>query len=807
MYIDPKFKVQTIDAGGFKSDTVESDTSTQDQNIKDYFLNPSTPSSGLDLSPDSTTNTNDIHDPYTMGDMTSRGITVDENGTGEEWLTSFPPTPEEIFANNDYAAQNPEELASRYEKAKVDILKLRDAFITALSSSDVTASEREKLNTRVGLIDTKVLPKIDVSLLSISQLSTKIDASAIEEFRLMKDLDGDHHIGRRGFAGSLGVVTVKGVDYLIDPITKNIVSQPTKLPDFEPRLTTNTGIELKSHGTTATEKADVVLGLSSAAFTNSSPYGTAYDISIPEVLYRSVKADEWGNKKLYDGWAKDDSKGIYQKVPDNLSKYEQVKITKVEVESVAVTKEITNADGTKSRVEVKSENGTTLYHHKLVLYNGEDKAGVIRLEGMEGGPAAATLEGGGSYTAASSVGLSINGDNRLSPLELDASGLKSTGKHSVADLQATLTTLSGATITPPTATEEDTVAGDKARRGNAAFDENLTKAISSGNTDQFIESTTDTTGTTEGAPTTLLGQKSGLFTRGIYGDITGTEYNDVFQVPDMNWYSEDMKQYKPEHAAAIKKGDPLYSTRVDGRGGNNVMVGGTGDHYFYNASFAWITTENTDDENFITTPDSQVNYGYSTAASGNIGASSSINPKSFVHIGGGHAYVYNPSQLDQAALQKAASKYLIDAQKAYLAAHPDATLENDPNFPTEEKLSADIEREINKLEANQHNDYYECVAGSAAYSNTDAIDIVGEHSQGMTLQDILSAAEEPMSDWWDAVTEIPAVNAAEIQSSWDDVMLGESEMFKEMDSFFEEMFGGTSQIFEKLGLTNITGTE
>ncbi|MDZ4224420.1 MAG: hypothetical protein U1D33_00790, partial [bacterium] len=111
--------------------------------------------------------------------------------------------------------------------------------------------------------------------------------------------------------------------------------------------------------------------------------------------------------------------------------------------------------------------------------------------------------------------------------------------------------------------------------------------------------------------------RTGIFIKGIRGNITGTDANDIIVVPAPN--EEKLRDLLAYGAAEITPDMPVYATVVDGRGGRNIVVSKGGDLYAREVTFLWRESETEGDRVYVHTSNKE-SHSHAT----------------FIHIGDEH---------------------------------------------------------------------------------------------------------------------------------------------------------------------------
>lgn len=814
----------------------------QNNPVEDYFDNAfGNGASGT--TPGSTVGNPDPIDDYTFGDIQAGQAVADDGADTSAWLSNFPPSLEEIVAGNENAVAYLDLVMQRYEQAKSDLRRLRDTYNQALASGTLSITQAESLNSRLGLI-TQALARCDSEIQKVTQQSGRQEILYIDELQSMQDLDNNGWVGRARANGSYYVrQNTDGTTTFFDPRTRRAIPNPLMDPEYEPRITDSGSLAIvdneSAHEMPTGETVDLNLRLTPEALSNFSQeniYQAPIDIGIPEYIWVEKRGEGDGEEPfqmqfnseaaedkmvIYDNWSSEG--GLHQVIPSDMSRYMQVQVTEVKIRSVDSG--------------LKDAAGNILYDHVVELYNGDYLISRMQIEGFNGeGPGSTATQGGGNYVSASTVGFSIHGSQRATPVRIDASDYISTGYHRFSGVAEKLG------ISAPGNTN-----GDEKFYNNVNFFEAGEYSQNGGiERDRYVQANLPTGPHAVSDPMFMardpsenpeLSAHTGIFVRDLRGDITGTNFNDVIMTDGVNELSEYARDHLPEDRREIQKGDAFYSNRIQADRGNNIVVAGRGDNYIFDATLAWIEGGG-NDENYITTP--RVVPG----RQGSSGSQNQLNPSTFVHVDGGSAHIVNPDEIDNRAMGRAedeAVRIVGQLLSAYNGDEFDTIFDlvrglglselrsSAPSSPNNDNLITvakqgnlqdtviidkrlfeangkdELENIItdileNSVGSAEHNDYYESVSGSASYTDPDDEDIVGSpSSEVLDAETITSVANEPMQKWYEELTRVPEVDETGPQISWDDVMGASTELDSEMNSFFGEMFGGINDLFGDSG--------
>jgi len=761
-------KVSTVGKG----QSADASSANQNEQVEDYFETAfgdenGTNSTGNKASAGSTGNP---LDSYTAGDINNGQVNGDPYTNSADGLINFPPSLEEVVAGNPSSMEYLDLLAIKYEKAEEGLRELIENYRMTLPN--VSASEAADLQLRMDAA-TQAIVRCGSERGKIATLAEQQGNTYLKEIDEMKDLNNDNWIGRPNHKGSYYVkYNDDGTITYLDPVTKRAVINPVMDRAYSAQFTNNDNLNMISadeSGYDGENIVDLYLKLTEEALSNedNGKFGCPVDIGIPEYVWVERDPDAEGAYKwqyedegaateskivLYNEW-ESGSDGIKQKVPENLSNYIQVQITGVKVSSVPSG--------------YIASDGTELFDHVIEFKNNTDVLTRIVVEGFKTGQglpfAAALKDDGGNYVAPSTVGISLHGQDRANPLEIDASSLNSTGRHLVPNLVTELKL------------------GDAASDGEMAYKENVGNFTEKAHTTQYYEVTNGSAGwkpenhdwdanayaygsyndrymsqsEKPGDNDTLMNFHSGIFISGVRGDITGTANNDVIETLGVDEFSEYALEHLPDERRKIMKTDPFYYNRVNSDGGNDIVICGAGDNYVLGATFVQIKNSKNQDDNIIVTPDIPNNKVTNDGGR--------RNPKCYIDVDGGSTTsIYNPNEYD---FSKGGGD--ADDQEAWTGAHND--------------------------------DYYNITRGKRKFSKSNDDDIsessrVSE-SLGVDRITALDDSDTEMEKWYDELTKVPELDEDEVGSSWDEVMGAKNDLDNEMNSFFEEMFGGFENLF------------
>lgn len=812
----PKFKVSTVNTGGNASDkTMQADTVADpmsDGDIEDYFENSfgDPLSNNEPASKSKTDNANPLND-YTMNDIQDGAVVGDPNADVAEWLAGFPPSLNDIIAGNEKAISYLDMIRERYQKAWEDVSKLKVTYEQTIAAGGLTSNEIQLLNERIELANL-ALAKCEQEIANLDTLEKQMDGLHQKELSIGKDMNNDSWLGKPFTKGSYFIIhNTDGTITLIDAVTKKAIPCPFLDPTYKPQLTTDGSLEMIDIETIYNEgqnalnnfnsevvldeetgeykyvggtggtagKVDLFLRLTEEAFTaaDGRRFDVASDIGIPQNLwversyedsaepYKIEYDDDLGFNRysLYDNWSADG--GIHQEVPTDLSKYVQINVN--------------NAILKSEETGLTDPSGEKLYHHFLELYNDTTLIARIRIEGYVGtGPLAANTAEGVSYIAASTASFAINGDQRVSPIEFDASGMRSTGRHVMSEDK--LEEIVG----PPPASEIGQMAYNETFGGFTST--NLTTWSYNGTGWEAVEHDfSDGYGAYKdrymppdlmpAESDSVFGFRTGIFIEGLRGSITGTSYNDVIHTIGVNEKSPYVNDKMPEDIQPILKGDAYYSNIVNSQGGNDVVVAGQGDNYIIGATLVKVNAGSKDD-NYIATP-SIKNLGGQLPKD----QKKSRNPKVYVNVEGGSE--------TQVALPES---------------------EFDYSDVDQEKASTEGGNAFDKMDDSYVDDYLDIDSGSVKvfgqlFEGESSVSAALLDSEGMDKAGIETAAGEAYDLLMDELSGVPDVDESQVEAAWDEVMTQKTSLDDEMNGFFTEMFGDMESFFNESDEGNMEG--
>ncbi len=782
------FKTNTVDSTG---STGAADAAQQEEalngSIEDFFTSDV---DGTDSS--SMTGNADPLDDYTLGDLGGGTTGAGSSTTGLEGIV---PDINTLIENVPHARDYLDIVKVRYEQLHEDLSTLKIQYEQAIKSGTLSTDQIAELQGKLATL------AIEISFCSnqlqkIPDLMSTDAAIYEKELKTATDWNNDNWIGRPAFRGSLRIVEcADGSLTHLDAMTGKPVPTPTTCPDYQAQITSGDGLNLATEPdaehmndisfdsdtgriTTMDGNLLVDLNLSIDAYaTNRNGLGNddnfnRIDLGVPEYFWveRDLDVDgfyafedpnevEEYRLKLYNKW--DDSDGIRQKVPENRSDYLQVQVTKVVMRSV----------------EIDDDSGVA--HHYVEYFGNVDGAETLicrmRIEGQEESAEHPAAHNG--YIAASTVGFHLHGKERATPVEVNATGMISTGrsifKKDIPDEGVTIGDFSAPSDaggerawkenvesfygnTPTSCIRKDGNSTEVAwtNDSDAAWGWN---GIDYGNyNDCYVTTGMENVIDTQGA--TLSTVKTGLVVTGLRGDFKLTNYNDWVEIPDVNEPNAWTEEHMPRNVDRIMKGDPFDHTFVDSQNGNDVVISGTGTNYIFGATCV-LGKGDHNTTTYIAPPN---------GVGGKEGHQRiTENARVFIDVrGNGTTQVDNVLEWDD---------------KAYAeAAYADDGTEGSSNY--------DASNGYDKIEDLYDDDDYFYVEGTAQFTNDSDQDIAeGSHTGSGAMDEATMRMEyaDAMQAWLDELYKIPEVDQAAIESDWSDVTQQTAALNEELDSFFD----------------------
>lgn len=779
------YKVSTVAPTQPKGDAVQTTDTTDD--IGGLFDNPLLDGS---TTPE-TSGSGTVLDQYMVG-----SDPIADDAGGATWLQDFPPTLEEIIAGNENAINYLDIVVQRYEKALNDLASLKQTYKQSQQSGQLTDTEAATISERLTLIE-NAMARCSVEIDKCTAKASDQEKLYLEEFRSMKDLDNNGWIGRVATKGSLYIKTDdEGFPVYYDWSTKRAIPCPIRDPDYQAEIFKGDGLVQctdSPNGQKSEQITDMYMQLTNEAFqtAGSNTFGCPIDIGVPEYFWVEKDPNGTGEQnwkyvrddknceekmKIYDQW---ESSGLKQKVPEDRSRYVQVKVTNVTVRSESYG--------------MTDKDGNPLYTTIIEFKNDANVICRIQIEGFE--PEAGTTNPCATETnigdetkqfvSASTAGIAFHDADRASPLVVDASQYKSTGRHVFDPIQddsfniiqgpqnqrgtrAFVENMSAFSKqhsyyewnnAPPT--QGGQTWGDAPKQKDfdsssdpncyGSFSDRYVSASESAHLDQIDKGCSD-------GPRNFQTYRTGIFLKGLRGEITGSQYNDMIMTRGVNDYSEYAVNHLPKKLRELSQGDELYNNFIDGTGGNDVVIAGQGNNFIKNSTMVWIHDSLSNDQNYVSFPETP------TASKNSGNQKASPNQKNFFHSDGGSNVVAMP----------------IEANIS------EDTAGNNTNDAT-------------KNDGSYEDDWYEVLSGSVEYgisgdTDLDVADSMHTHNQAFTATRVEDAIKDYKEGFLDAINEVPTQDEEADSINWDDVEGQQNELNSEMNSFFDEMFGENEEV-------------
>lgn len=484
-----------------------------------------------------------------------------------------------------------------------------DKFILKMESARDNSLVRMKqeLETKVGagglspsdiIATQKKIGELNAAILKINQEIQKAQAmmgtnqETFEQEKVhMKDLNGDGYVGDPADKKNSFIVGhhPNGKEVLLNAETKKPALNPYLDPEYAPAVANLETLTLLNkaaqetvdeYGTVHPKEgklaADVYLQIK-----NPNQEGCpAIEFAAQEGFW--VRKDKNGKTKFdKDGsyvvkefeiiTREDGTEMVGQKPPaeNEKEKWTFVKATDLRIYSEPTTHK---ADGGDVYADFKDDQGRMIAR--------------LRVQGIGTAEELRTSSGqhndGRFYTAATTMGVVVNSgygahSSRVSPMNVDASGLESTGV-----VNDSLHPLGG--YAPTTLIE---VLNNAQSADRIINDDLLLERLRQMNT-SYIDTEGD-------ALTNSL--KMGITITGLRGTITGTNYNDVIVVSPPN--DEKIRDLLPLGAEEIQPHHGGYATYVDGQKGDNIIVSKGGDLFAKGVNYLWRESEAGETDNQI----------------------------------------------------------------------------------------------------------------------------------------------------------------------------------------------------------------
>lgn len=468
-----------------------------------------------------------------------------------------------------------DDLQTKYQTTKNDLLAMIDKakesikFGKDISGNKAAIKELQKQLVKVETQLAKIpgLKKqsngiLDKEMAVLAQIGKKLSAMKDPTITLDEanqlDINGDGYVGPdKKYA--IG----KSTDPLTDEVTYTIINAETKAPILHFDATTGMPMDagtveanfkytLSSSGlkmVPAEKKlSDESLVLSfdptKPLVNSNNHFSSPIDIAVPE--YILVQVDDKGD--IIKNASGDAEVVPFKEVNGQIIQVPQegMACKKVYVGKIEMYTEQPNRAPANWKAEDGSDTVVEMY----------DVDGVMRLASIriESQPAAAGSKTNSQFVhngiiAASSLGTTLNGDQRSTPVNIDATAFHSTGRHVISEQDY-------ANLKKKwNITKEDAAF----KKNMSLFTEHESRWIAEGST----------------------GANTGLFIAGMKGGIF--DMDGAHNLIELDDVSDD-----------YRTGDPLYQSVIAGGNGMNALFAGRGDHYAQQMTVAVINGDKTD---------------------------------------------------------------------------------------------------------------------------------------------------------------------------------------------------------------------
>lgn len=715
---------------------------------------------------------------YTFGELDGAG----DSSSGSDIETflrnekgNCPPIYSELIAEKEQLADLPDLFQAKYDAFQEDLETFLNNVNESLNSGNLTAGETIKLNRIRGLVE-DAIARTKQQKEELAAFLEKRQEVYQNELNEGIDLDGNGWVGQPYEDGSLKCVQdSKGDWVLVDPTTRQVVSTYIADGKYQAGLADATYMKMIAakdvYGNPANE-ADLNLEIQAEALRATDPFSVG--LGIPEYIWveRDSQSTQSNKAKLtysqsglarkmttaaFGTYAANGKQMIGQDVPADKSNYVQVRVAKVELN-----------DNDESIGSLEGNQNAKLYNHCVNFYDSQNNLIMkVRITGpkvtpeIADCPAVTKLNNGDSVIAASTVKFSLHGQNRASSVIVDADNGKFTGRSKMD------TSLLGIQKPedPIGARAYDDITSLFSGDSITSWNYNPDKAGGAG-WEQEVKTTIDYKGYTDAyiSPDlkmeegdTFQTYNTGIFVKDLRGEIKGSKANDCID----SWGISDMlsdpyvKEHMPEKYKKLTLADEVAKNFIDGGGGTNMAIFGSGNNYIQGAAFVW-GKNGSGDENYIKLP------GQSKTNPKDAKPPESI--KNFVHIEGGLSNIVNPNE----------------------------------KIPGSEPKDVQSASDVTKWEPQWSEDDYYNVSGNAKYSWKDDPNLA-KCTSGNMGEDGLVDLE--FGTFWDAEkkewdTDFRKVAELDFDVStvdWDSEEYSYDTMSAEMDDFFNSVFGEFNQ--------------
>lgn len=700
---------------------------------------------------------------------------VGPDGTLTPGASSSIPTPENLLMENPSLRLILDKVAERYQNKKEELLQKKAAL--EKQAQTATPDELAQLNQQITQINSDVtnIIQYQARLAQMQSGDTNIFAEELDKLSLATDfkhpenfdLNGDGWIGKPKEAGSYAIMIGTDGTKILADYAGNPITSP--FPNRDPWKVSKGGVDLitkdqaLAQATTDDDekKVDAYMQLSNPGAKDHVSGTTPYDfnaqigMNIPPYIW--VKKDKDGTPLFDETDAShavpkefvQSGTEISQEVPskDDMKHWMQMRVAKVIVESVKVR----TVDGK----EVKKSG----YAQDISFLDADGKVlATFRVVGKKTGanPGAVDVNKNTHYVFASTVQMHLDASGTEFPIDIEADGMKSTGRTRLADYKNTASLKAfyenlgipyspGAGypgehggFSPSEANPERNNVARQAAEYNindaflnplplipdpsrqnflpgSGYNDVTNETTSAGYTSVYMDDTQDNQmpGATVNDERTLLSGIVVTQARGIINVANG--YNNIVTVKPVDQAKGKSidKIYNKDNITRADQAE--WKTVVHGGSGRTVVVDkGAGDLYA-EASFVWKESSSRDDMVYIRTSGGQGD------ASTHLG-----NPKNFIHVhegGGSKVYIDNPLDLQQKDVK-------LDKNK-----------QPDPNDPA-------------NLGGHAGDDYYDISGARAKWSYQPDADIPGASGRGALDHNAQTSSDAIGQAFSDAETKI-----------------------------------------------------
>jgi hypothetical protein len=813
MSIDVRFKSNSLP--GAKVDTLEKEEKSN-QNMKAVDGSEWEGDTwGIEV-PGTESETETVSNPldaYMFND--THGLKANVSGdTGlNTLLDNFPPTLEQVRQADPRVDMMLDVVLNLYIQSAEDLRTYRQELVNMQQEAALPVDEQAIVSDKIQAIDA-CLVRIEIEKQLCSAELDSLDNNIYwVELQTGDDMNGDGWIGRPGAPGSFGVTfTASGKKVYIDPITNQVLpNPPLMMPNLDLQVFRGNGFIVDGfQPPEGHPEVDLTIelidpagsnGTFDASFTDESRFNTASEIMSTEFFWVETdspftpkmksKGDEFEDymapAAFEMGTTENGVAYIRQAIPEDRSRYMQVRVAKITVE----TYELPGLDGGNHIVTYKDAEDNIIAR--------------ICIKGFEGGDPNMPWTDSLGNGFASSFGLAINMDGSFTEKLVDLDGVISTARHVVGDgeLAAALEGLpDGSTMGQTEGYEsynDNMAIFEQANPLTTGFDLTTYQTISHqrDGTDQGLARDISWVHDAYMPPEDMASKMNGnarenhdwgsgvyVYGEGARGHFIGTKYNDIFMLADVhNIMSREEYTDVYSNLEATDRADPLYQSVVIAGAGNNILRAYGGDLYAEGITLSWIDA-NHDDNVYIKTqgPENQLSADFDDQ--GNV-ESAPINYLNYVHVDaqGGIVHIANP-----------------DENVADLVS--ESSSDNNQTYDWQEAPWAH----------SMLGDYYDINAGTVGFTNLDDPDVI--NSVGSMSLSGPDGGLNGMHDWRDAaiaeiedaitrqgIDEIDESELQALRDGWTSSYgVHTQQLQQEMDEIFGTIFGDTDSIMNEMAM-------